>query len=189
MRAARLLAFVGAFSALAACGDVGVSLGHGGAGGGPAPEGLGAYGDVPNATPFNPRDLAWSTAPGGGSIAGLLDYRPGGVAYTCNGGDVILTPESPWSRRRMVILYGAAIGAAIPVSVVRARTAGAPIGDYARYVRKTTCDLQNRFYFSGLPSGAWYVITVAKPVDGRGEAMAVTRRVEVRGGQRSITLN
>lgn len=88
----------------------------------------------------------------------------------------------------MVTLYGSANAAAVPVPIVRARTPGAPAGDYARFVRRATCDGANRFHFDGLPEGAWFVITVAKPLDGQGETVAVTRRVETRGGPRTVTL-
>jgi hypothetical protein len=112
------------------------------------------------------------------------------VRYTCDGRDVILTPETPWSRRRMMLLYGSATGATIPVEEVRQRTQAAPSGDLARYVKRTTCDGANRFSFSGLPNGAWYVITVARPPKpGEGESMAIMRRIETRGGPRSVTLN
>jgi hypothetical protein len=143
--------------------------------------------DLGGPRPFQPAEFAWSTRPGGSSIEGVLAYRGGGGRYTCEGGDVILTPETAWSRRRMIILYGSASAAAVPVSIVRARTPNAPTGDYARFVRKTTCDAANHFEFQGLPEGSWFVITVAKPVDG-GETVAVTRRVDTRGGPRSVTL-
>ncbi len=138
---------------------------------------------------FEGRDFAWSQRGGGAAIFGTLAFRGGGSRYSCQGGDVILTPETPWSRRRMVILYGSANAAAVPVSIVRARSPSAPSGDLARFVRKATCDESNRFSFSGLPDGAWFVITVAKPIDGQGEAVAVSRRVETRGGARAVTLN
>ena len=138
---------------------------------------------------FKADDLAWSTQGGSGGIEGVLAYHDGPTRYTCQGGDVILSPESAWSRRRMVILYGSSMNAAVPVSVVRARTPGAPAGDYARFIRKATCDGANHFSFTGLPSGSWFVITVAKPVDGQGEAVAVTRRVETRGTSRATILN
>jgi hypothetical protein len=144
--------------------------------------------DLATPGPFQPADFAWSTRPGGSSIEGVLAYRGGGGRFTCDGGDVILTPETAWSRRRMIILYGSANAAAVPVSIVRARTPGAPVGDLARYARKTTCDAANHFDFQGLPEGSWFVITVAKPTDGAGETVAVTRRVETRGGPRSVTL-
>ena len=89
----------------------------------------------------------------------------------------------------MVILYGSARAAAAPVSIVRARTPSAPTGDYARYVRRTTCDQTSRFAFTGLPDGSWFVITVGKPVGGPGEAVAVIRRVETHGGPINATLS
>ncbi|MEO8925654.1 MAG: hypothetical protein ABI306_00690 [Caulobacteraceae bacterium] len=141
------------------------------------------------ATVFRTRDFAWSAVPGDGSILGTLAYRQGGMRYTCQGGDVILTPETAWTRRRMIILYGSPIGAAVPLEIVRARTPSAPSGDYASYAKKTTCDGANRFAFDGLPNGGWFVITLAKPADGPGEPIAVMRRVETHGGQRTVTLS
>ena len=131
---------------------------------------------------FDPRDFAWSAAPGTGSISGVLTYHRGTQRYSCQGSDVLLTPETPWSRRRMIILYGSATSAAAPVSIVRARTPSAGAGDYARFVRRTTCDEASRFSFHGLPDGSWFVITLGKPLDGVGEPMALTRRVETHGG-------
>ena len=77
--------------------------------------------------------------------------------------------------------------AAQPLEIVRARTPSAPSGDYASYVRKTTCDDQNRFSFKGLPDGAWFVITLARPENG-GEAVAVMRRVETHGAVAALNL-
>lgn len=138
---------------------------------------------------FDAHDFAWSTVTGGGAISGALNYHQGVVRYTCQGSDVLLTPQTAWSRRRMIILYGSANAAAAPVSIVRARTPSAGTGDYARFVRRTTCDMANRFSFRGLPDGSWFVITIAKPVDGAGEPMAVTRRVETHGGLISVSLS
>ncbi len=88
----------------------------------------------------------------------------------------------------MIILYGSATTAAIPVSIVRARQPSAPSGDYARYVRRTTCDAGNRFAFQDLPAGGWFVVTVGRAADGSGEPVAVTRRVDLQAGSRQITL-
>ncbi len=142
----------------------------------------------PGASVFNAHDFAWSTAPGAGSIVGVLGYATSSQRYDCRGRDVILTPDTPWTRLRMVILYGSATRAAVPLEIVRARTPSAPTGDYARFVRKTTCDDQNRFAFSGLPNGSWFVITLARP-EGPGDAVAVMRRIETSGAQHQLTLN
>ncbi len=136
---------------------------------------------------FSAHDFAWSSSPGGGAIEGALTYRAASGRFSCRGGDVILTPETAWTRRRMIILYGSSIRAAQPLEIVRARTPSAPSGDYASYVRKTTCDDQNRFSFKGLPDGAWFVITLARPENG-GEAVAVMRRVETHGAVAALNL-
>lgn len=145
--------------------------------------------EAPSANVFRPQDFAWSTVPGQAQVQGVMAYKVGNARYTCQGGDVVLTPETLWSRRRMTILYGSPLNAAVPVAAVRARTPAAPSGDYASFVRKATCDASNRFSFSGLPDGAWFVITVAKPVSGQGEPIAVMRRIETHGGRGSVLLN
>jgi hypothetical protein len=154
--------------------------------GGPPPPN---YGALPPPSAFDPQEFAWSTEKGSGSITGAFGYHRGPSHYICQGEDVLLIPETPWSRRRMMILYGSANAAAIPVSIVRARSPSAPSGDYARYVRRTTCDADNHFAFDSLPVGAWYVVTVGRPAEGSGEPIAVTRRVEIGGGPRPVALN
>ncbi len=143
----------------------------------------------PSASIFRTQDFAWSTVPGHASIQGALGYRFGQVHYGCQGGDVVLTPETLWSRRRMTMLYGSPSAAAVPVATVRARTPSAPSGDYAAFVRHAKCDSANRFSFADLPDGAWFVITLAKPVGAPGEPVAVMRRVETHGGLRNVLLN
>jgi hypothetical protein len=153
---------------------------------GPAPPS--SYGAIPPPSAFNPQEFAWSAERGSGSISGTFGYHRGPVRFICQGEDVLLIPETPWSRRRMIILYGSANAAAIPVSIVRARSPSAPTGDYARYVRRTTCDADNHFGFDDLPVGPWYVVTVGRPAEGGGEPIAVTRRVEIGGGPRTVSL-
>jgi hypothetical protein len=180
---ARLGLALGLASALAGCAAQSVD--------GPAPGAAIAPGEVGTAsTTFRAEDFVWSTAPGSGSVSGVMAYRDGARTYSCQGRDVILTPETPWTRMRMIVLYGSAVSASAPLDVVRARTPASPAGDYARYVRKTTCGEGNRFSFSGLPQGAWYAITLARPVDGVGGELAVMRRVTTRAGAATtVTLN
>ena len=147
---------------------------------GPAPP----HGFPPSAgaSAFRADDFAWSAEAGHAGIAGRLAYHAGRTHYTCARTTVILTPETPWTRRRMEALYLSAESAALPADEVRARTPSAPSGDYSAFIRKATCDAASRFSFAGLPDGAWYVIAAAKPVDGSGPTMAVMRRVTTHGG-------
>ena len=148
---------------------------------GPPPPG--GLAPPPSASTFRSEDFAWSAESGRGGIAGHLAYHEGKNRFTCAKSTVILTPETPWTRRRMEVLYLSTEAAALPADEVRARTPSAPSGDYSAFVRKATCDATSRFSFTGLPDGAWYAIVVAKPVAGTGPGIAVMRRVTTRGGR------
>lgn len=139
----------------------------------------------PSASVFREQDFAWSTQPGTGRIEGVLAYHAGGGPYTCK--DVILAPETPWSRARMRALYLSSTAAAVPVEEVRARTTEEHAQQYAHYARQTSCDAGGGFTFSNLPNGAWYVITVATPVGG-GARMALMRRVSTYGDVSHVVL-
>ena len=132
---------------------------------------------------FSAQDFAWSQRAGNNIIAGRVTYRQGSTRFTCAGSAVVLTPETPWSGRRMQALYGSTTAAALPADEVRARTPGAPAGDAGPFVKRTTCDDADQFAFGGLPDGAWYAITVAKPAFGSGPTVALMKRVVVRGGR------
>jgi hypothetical protein len=163
-----MLSALAAAAALAACAP---TLG-------PPPPG---YGAAPSS--FRAEDFAWSTEPGHGGVSGHVVYRDGATRYSCAHATVILTPETPWTRRRMQMLYRSTESAAEPAEEVRARTPSAPAGDYSAYVRRTTCDAGSRFAFTGLPDGAWYAITIAKPVSGEGPGIALMKRVTTHAGR------
>ena len=132
--------------------------------------------------PFSAAAFAWSQIPGKNSIVGRLVDGP--VKYSCEGSQVVLTPETPWSRRRMQVLYKSDQQAALPTDEVRARSPLAAPGDSNPYVKRAICDPNNHFSFAGLADGAWYVITIAKPVGAPGgTSMALMRRVVTRGGR------
>jgi hypothetical protein len=141
-----------------------------------------AYGPPPSST-FRAADFAWSTEAGHGGIAGHLAYHQGKTRYSCAHATVILTPETPWTRHRMYVLYRSTQAAAEPAEAVRARTPSAPAGDYSAFVRRTSCDASSRFSFTGLPDGEWFAITIAKPVSGDGPEMALMKRVSTHGGR------
>ncbi len=133
---------------------------------------------------FQTSDFAWSQGAGKGSIAGQLTYAAKGMPYSCASTGVVLTPETPWTRRRMQILYNSSSRAALPATEVRGRTPPERSGDYSAFVKRAACNSAGQFSYSGLPDGAWYAITVAKPVaPGGGQDIAIMRRVEIRGGK------
>ena len=161
-------ALAGAAAALAACATTP---------GGPAPPAAGGP------ERFRAEDFAWSADSGRGGISGRIAYRQGKVGYSCAGATVVLTPETPWTRQRMRILYRSSEAAAEPPGAVRARTPSEPGQDYSAYVRRTTCDAASHFAFNGLPDGAWYAITIAKPTSGPGSTVALMKRVTTRNGR------
>ncbi len=134
------------------------------------------------AAPFHAEDFAWSAQRGTAAIRGQTNFSQGGVHYSCAGQPVVLTPDAPFSRSRMVALYGSDERAALPVDEVRSRQANRPSGDYSAFVRKAVCDAQDRFGFQGLPAGGWYVIVVAQPPGGGAGQMALMRHVRTRAG-------
>lgn len=168
---ARLLPALGLTLATAACSTAG----------GPLPP---SGGPMPADADFSAEAFAWSKAPGRNSVAGRVAYHQGPMRFSCTGSTVILTPETPWARRRMSVLYGDTTYAALPAEEVRSRTASAPAGDAGPFVRRGTCDAASQFSFSGLPDGAWYVITIARPAaDPKAPGVALMRRIVTRGGR------
>ncbi len=142
------------------------------------------------AAAFRAHDFAWSTERGTASVHGQVAFAQGSARYTCAGQAVILTPDAPFSRARMISLYGSADRAALPVPVVRSRQAGRPSDDYSAFVRRATCDAAQMFTFQGLPAGSWFVIVVAQPAAAGAEPMALMRRVITRAGvARSVVLD
>ena len=81
----------------------------------------------------------------------------------------------------MEVLYLSAERAALPADEVRARTPEAPPGNSSPFIKRTTCDADGHFVFSHLPNGAWYVITIAKPLHSGGQSLALMKRVLTRG--------
>lgn len=146
--------------------------------GGPGP----SIGPRPSvAANFDRRDFAWSEARGRGRIDGQLTMRRGATTYSCEVANVVAIPETPWVRERMQRLYRSADRAVIPAEEVRQRMP-AESPNYDAFVRRANCDAQGRFTFTGLPDGAWYLITSVAPTPA-GAPLAVMRRVQIRGGQ------
>lgn len=137
----------------------------------------------PRDTPFLAEDFAWSQAPGRSSVRGWVAFQGAAGAYTCAGTQAALIPDTPYSRGRIVRLYGVEDRTAIPIGVVRARQEGRAAEAYAAFVRTARCDGQGRFAFERLPAGSWFLVASTKPVSGQGDSMVLLRRVRTRPGQ------
>jgi hypothetical protein len=138
----------------------------------------------PSANVFRSSDFAWSAIPGANRVDAHLAYRQGSTTFSCP--SAALIPETPFTARRMITLYGSAVGAITPLVDVQRRTTPAP-PDMQQFVRSASCDAQGRFAFSNLPDGSWFVITVAQPAAGAvAPTMALMRRVITRGGRSTV---
>lgn len=138
----------------------------------------------PSADHFEARDFAWSNGQGENSIAGRVALRTKkSGAFTCAGGSVALTPDTPYSAARTMHLYGSDQHAVSTVEAVRDRSAGEGAPPYTSFVRSTQCGDDGRFAFSGLPDGSWFLIARAKPAHGDGAALVIMQRVETGGGK------
>jgi hypothetical protein len=132
----------------------------------------------PPSSAFSAEAFGWSAQPGQAGIEGRVEFRRDGTAYGCTG-SVALTPDTPYTRARFSTLYGSTNQAAVPESVVRARTVADPNADYRSFVRSSTCT-DGRFVFAGLPDGSWFIIA---PVSAGGDRIVLMRRVETRQGR------
>jgi hypothetical protein len=144
----------------------------------PVPSGMGYAGPAMSTT-FSAEDFAWSTMQGQASIEGRIDFTLEGVRHDCVS-SVGLTPDTPYTRARFATLYGSTNRAAVPASIVRARTVDDANADYRGYVRSASCD-GNRFSFTGLPDGSWFVIAPVRA--GQEPPIVLMRRVQTRGGR------
>jgi hypothetical protein len=176
----RLLGIVLATLVLAACADQPLSPLASVSSNAPPPP------PPPNPDAYRDADFAWSTGVGTGKVMGVLAYKGDEPHYGCQ--TVVLAPETPWSRERMRTLYLSTTAADVPSQDVKARTPPEHESQYARFVRTAPCDASGRFTFSGLPNGAWYVITVAAP-SGAGVRIAVMRRIETHGDAQRLVLH
>lgn len=137
---------------------------------------------LPPPPPPPPRnEFAWSVGNGANSVEGSAVWRSNGHLFSCAGQSVALTPETPYTRERMVQLYGSDVEATRTVEEVRARSSGPPKRDYSAYVHSTQCDAHGQFAFHGLPDGGWFVI--ARGASRSGAAEVALRLVHVKGGE------
>lgn len=150
---------------------------------GPAPGGRAAASPRSVASEF-----AWAAAPGSNRLKGVVAYRPDRrTRWGCDGQSVVLMPDAPASRARVVALYGSDSFAVRPVEEVKSHSAGLGEVSFDDYVRHTACDASGAFSFDGVPDGGWYVVARAvqlrpKPAAGD-EGVAIMQRIVLAGGR------
>jgi hypothetical protein len=139
------------------------------------------YGRIPPPPPPPPRnEFAWSVGNGPNAVEGAGVWRRNGHFFSCAGQSVGLTPETPYTRERMLELYGSDEQAIRSMEEVRARYTK-PKRDVDAYVRSTQCDAHGRFAFHGVPSGGWFIITHGASSTGASDVALL--RVHVSGGE------
>jgi hypothetical protein len=139
----------------------------------PAPPSVAPSGIVIN-TPFRAEDFGWSTAPGTAHIKGLT-----AAGHSCAGNAVALTPDTPYSRERIMKLYGSADYAVIPTDVVRSKVITNDNPAVRGFVRGARCDAGGNFAFDNIPAGSFFII--AEVTDPTGPKVVMRRVTAVMG--------
>lgn len=107
-------------------------------------------------TIFDPVAVAFIHERGPNAVNGQAFLRQkGGGVVTCAGRTVSLIPSGAHSRERIRNEYGTTRWPALAV-----RPADQPSRVYLLHMRRTICDAQGNFAFSGLADGDYFVETV-----------------------------
>lgn len=125
---------------------------------------------------------------GSAAVKGSALFRQqGGGVVTCAGFPVVLFPVTPYSRARMVALYGDPNGGVNP--------GRNPIfipdpPAYTELARKTQCDAQGFFKFEKVAAGEFYVaVPILWQIGGSRQGGFLATRVSLKDGEtREIVL-
>lgn len=113
---------------------------------------------------FSEKSASYIGRTGKNSISGqgMLKTR-GGDVKTSAGSAALLYPKTEYTDEMMQKLFGSNESGINQIFEVRARKYKNTIIDLdsnlEKYVKKTTCDAQGNFDFSGVPNGEYYVVT------------------------------
>jgi hypothetical protein len=90
--------------------------------------------------------------PGGNGISGRAYLKPQGNdgQVTCAGNRVLLLPATPYFRE---MFWHMIVAGSEPEAPKR------PYPSLKNMIRRTECDAQGNFSFSGVPDGNWFVLT------------------------------
>ncbi|WP_296615142.1 hypothetical protein [Sphingomonas sp.] len=114
----------------------------------------------PYKTTFDPVEVNWARSNGKGSISGIVRLSYGGAKSNCPGSEVTLTPRSARADEEALAFYGSLKGGTwIYGKAVGFNKNGDP--RMAAYNRITQCDADNRYSFTDLPDGTYYLSAIA----------------------------
>ena len=109
---------------------------------------------------FSPQEVAWFNSTGTGSITGQAFFQTrGGQPRTCAGLEVSLQPHSTYGDERLRAIYGSTNTGYAPALATRIQF-NPNSSAYLQTVKKSTCDAQGNFSFTGLPAGNYVVSTI-----------------------------
>jgi len=138
-------------------------------------------------TTFDLKQAAFIKQEGTGEIKGEAFLRQnGGGVVTCAGREVTLVPSTAYSDERFLFLFK---NNEKGYSPVYRRVISVPNPEYASFTRKTRCDSQGKFKFTGLQSGNYYVAgDVIWVIGGLSQGGSLMQKVNVNFGQASEAL-
>ncbi|WP_395117211.1 hypothetical protein ACFCQI_12630 [Rhodanobacter sp. FW102-FHT14D06] len=109
---------------------------------------------------FNPQEVAWFNSTGTGSITGQAFFQTrGGQPRTCAGLEVALQPHSTYGDERLRAIYGSTDTGYAPALATRVQF-NPDSSAYLQTLKKSTCDAQGNFSFTGLPAGNYVIVSV-----------------------------
>ena len=130
---------------------------------------------------FDAGEAAYVHVAGDNVIRGqMFMRRQDGLVLTCAGGEMLLVPQTRYSRERIGHLHGGTDGDGLHQGV----KLEAPDPRYKEYMRRSTCNAQGDFSFNGLSDGRYFVIGSIYWEGSSSLARATMMRpVKVRGGE------
>lgn len=145
--------------------------------------------EVTTTVPFDPNEVAFINQSGSNTINGeaFLRQRGGGVV-TCAGSEVELLPAGGYARQRMSQIYGSEQGGYVYSGNILTGDEADP--QYLLMTRKTTCDSQGNFRFSGVANGDYFVLACVEwQVQAyTSEGGCMMRKVSARGGSQELIM-
>lgn len=140
--------------------------------------------------PFDAAATRAAMSPGTNTVEGQGFLRQaGGGVVTCAGEEVQIYPATAFAKARVAALHGTSEGGILRAFEGASQDNLPP--EYISTMRRTICDADGNFVFSGLADGEYFVTTVVVWKVGNSwipEGGRITRPVRVNGGSTARAL-